>query len=180
MSISEQQLLQRLAALPRERDPGKDLWPAISARLERRQEQVAADTGSWRWPQAVAVALVAALGLSVLQLTGVSEMPGAEPGSPLNDSATAVNLELSAPLRGLKGMEGADSELTGEMGDAVRMDLLVIQQATEQVKAALENDPESSFLAGMLADLQRKELSVLRELVLLTGMDISGFQRSAS
>ena len=176
MTISEQHLLQRLAALPRERDPGEDLWPGIASRLDRTVARPAG--AAWRWPQAVAVALVAALGLSILRLSGVSEMPVLS--DPLSDSATAVDLELSASLRDLIGIEGAGPELTEEMGEAVRLDLLVIQQATEQVKAALENDPESSFLTGMLADLQRKELSVLRELVLLTGTDISGFQRSAS
>ncbi len=159
--MNEARLLARLRSLPREREPAIDLWPRIKARLNP------SEPGSPWWAQAVAAMLVAALGLAVLRIGGEQAPPAAgDAGWPMawQVGATGAELEYSGALRDMRGLEVARTPA------AVRNEyvasLLLVEEASRQVRAAIERNPEAGYLTEMLATLHRRHLGVLRDMAL--------------
>ena len=165
MKIGEEQLLARLRSLPRERSLAVDLWPLIEARLGQPGRSV-----SWL-PQAAAALLVAALGLAVVRIGG-DPAGSQEPRRPpvaWQVSAAGAEREYSGALQDMRGLEFLDaSGIAAAARDEVAFDLRVVREATRQVRAAMEKNPDAAYLTGMLATLHRRQLGVLRNLALST------------
>jgi len=106
--IDEQELLQRIADLPREISPVNDPWPAISARLDQRGGERASEGRARGWmPRAAAAAVVLAVVAGVLLSSRLSDptLPGAE----TSVAATPQEEIAGAPGRERSGVPGSVS-----------------------------------------------------------------------
>lgn len=158
------ELEHRLANLPREMAPVRDLWPGIEARLEAPRRR-------WTLPRAAAAAGVFLVAAIALRIGSESPMPDVAGGN-LQVLSASAELEYSGALRDLRDSVGhldAGSQ-PGALGD-YQLSLQVVVDATRQVRAALDQDPDSRLLNAMLADLQKKQLSVLREIALTQSLE---------
>lgn len=152
-------LEDRLQRLPRERQPAQDLWPAIAARLDPPARR-------WTLPRVAAAAGVFLVAAVALRL-GSQPPVTASGGGNLAVLSASVELEYSGALRDLRQTISALDQVSGDgLMQSYRDSLAVVHQATEQVRAALKDDPDSRLLNDMLADLQKKQLGVLREMAL--------------
>ena len=155
----------RLAALPRDLAPARDLWPGIDAELER------AALARRRWPFALAAGIeVAALGV-VLGVRMARETP------PVAAEVAAGAAIVPAPVAPrLKGAADADYVATRAAlertyherltllapGTRARIeaDLALIQSAHEDIRKALVRDPGSRVLLQLLQSTTEQEFSL--------------------
>lgn len=152
-------LEQRLSRLPREMTPEQDLWPAIEARI-------GAPSGRWSLPRVAAAAAVFFMAAVALRLGSENPAPDGFDGN-LQVLSASAELEYSGALRDLRDSIGQlDGDAQNGLLNDYQQSLRVVHDATRQVRAALAQDPDSRLLNGMLADLQKKQLSVLRDIAL--------------
>ncbi len=163
--LSERRLLERLRALPRERVPEVDLWPSLQARLNRGERR------SLWWSQAVAAALVAGVGLAIMRIGGEQGPAASAIGGhgPVGWQMTAAGTELeySGVLRDMRGLGLTETMRlpAGAQAD-FHASLALVDEASRQVRAAIEKNPDANYLTNMLASLHRKRLGVLRDMAL--------------
>lgn len=167
MNMTEQELLEELGRLPRERQPQADLWPGVEARIRPMQAR-----SFRRIPTAIAAAivgsLVTAFGLSInerMETTApafVQTLPATGAGMTY---ASGVDLEYSGALRDLAG-QMQSWQRAGQDGSVLMSNLRVLSEASEELRAAIAEDPQSIYLAQLLASTQKKQLSVMRELLM--------------
>lgn len=176
MKMNEQQLLERLSKLPSERLPFRDLWPEVMQRIAS-PNGVGRQHGSWL--NAVAAALVVGLSLTLgvkLGTDGSGEsgdsVDQARVLAPIQSSegrfyAGVLDLEYAGALRDVARQFRADPQsATDQPNVALSHSLKILQQATEDLRRALEKDPNSIFLADLLASTHRKRMNLLRDLAL--------------
>jgi hypothetical protein len=178
--MNEQQLLEQLGRLPRERQPERDLWPGIEVRMGR-------DTGASRawFPVAAAAAITGAL----VTLLAVSLLPSQQSleRAPTETSNTVAAVPLDEPLppaadnRALMLASGFDLEYSGVLRDLngqlrslqvsaperqiIEQNLKVLQDATEELREAIAANPDAIYLAQLLETTHRKRLDVLRGVI---------------
>jgi hypothetical protein len=154
----------RLAALPRELPPARDLWPGIDAALARSPSRPR------RSPYALAAAVVlAALGALVSVRTARETAPTGGGGIAGPPRPTAVGARL-------KGAENADylatratlernyQERVALLAPATRarieQDLALIRSAHEDIRRALDSDPGSRVLLQLLQSTTEQEFDL--------------------
>ncbi|MEW6168665.1 MAG: hypothetical protein AB1651_13355 [Pseudomonadota bacterium] len=126
MSESEHEALPALSRLRLEREPERDLWPGIAARLKPRRR---------RWPgYALAASIAAAVAVGVWQQTPQAPAPPAVAASAAR-GARAVFPQQEALLRA---------------------NLAIVGDAENQLQYALEQDPQSASLRRLLASMQEQ------------------------
>lgn len=161
-AMSEFELRRVLADLPRERSPANDLWPGVAAGMTSRGPESAAAgadrsnddalhyhrrrsrrASAGRW-LAAAAALVLMLGLGqILQRTAAPSsgaVQRADHALPLIADAVAYEYQAAIatlPPQGVRApaLQDADAEL---------------EQATAELRAALDQSPHSIFLLDQL------------------------------
>jgi hypothetical protein len=144
-------LARRLAGLPREIEPPRDLWPGIERRLPPRRR------GLPRWlPLAAALALV--VGAATLALRLRHEAPAATPVVAQEDDGAA---DLLAAL------ERDPGDLAPETLAALRKNLAVIDTAIAESRRALARDAGDENADRWLRAVQRQRLDLLRQVVRL-------------
>ena len=175
-------LLDQAAALPREIEPRRDLWPAIAARLEGEagESEVPGRAAlSWRSPVALAAAAAVLLAVATLVTqggrvgTGVHGEPAATAAQPAaaGDTAHVQQAEsdyLRATGQLMDALNTRRGSLSPETLRAVDENLKTIDDALRQVRAALEKDPGNRQLTQMLASTHQKKLDLLLRLLRLS------------
>jgi len=175
-------ILAEARALPRERTPGRDLWPEIAREIGSQKVVSPAfgrPAGGRRWMPALAAAAVAVAVLSVVLMRGRDGVGvGPVDGTPVPVAAGTVTLldaergyamaadELLAALA-----EHKDS-LSPETRKSVERNLAVIDQALKEIREALSLEPRNPELTRMLASTHRKKVEVLRRVVRLSGASL--------
>jgi hypothetical protein len=170
------QLLEAARALPRERAPERDLWPAMAAEL-RPRPHVAWVRGGWPRPAAQTLSLLAAAAVvaaasSLLTLWLAGRGPEPQPVQPetgLAPAAFETGLDLAAveaeyeqaALALRARLDSQKQRLSPETAAVVEKNLAVIDEALEQVRAALRRDPANRELLKLLASTHRRRLDVL-------------------
>ena len=167
-------LLEQASNLPRDIEPPRDLWPAISARLAERSP---ATSRRFTWPMALAagflVATVSALltwGLmrnpepaNVIASTGTTEampMPvNYGPNSALGTAQLKAREELLAQFRQRL------AQLPPATRETVVRNLGIIQRAADEIDAALAQDPASGMLNSLLLNAYQQELQIYSTVV---------------
>lgn len=158
-------LLRRLKALPREREPGNDLWQGIAARIEPR----AARRPPRGWMVGLALAATAAL-VAVLatRTTDVDPTPAiaqqetaTAPASAGNElvrrQAEAITLEYSLALETFAGetlppeLETAASEL---------------DESARRIRSALRAEPDAVYLLDRLRQTYDQRLKLSQRVLL--------------
>ncbi len=174
---NEDPLLAKVAELPKDVAPPRDLWPSIAARLAG--ETQAAKPRASHWPMALAAGFVVASVSALLtwgllrdsgpavqdQLAGTQATETAfipvsyGPNSGITAKELAARDELLAQFREKL------SELRPETRAVVVKNLAVIQTAADEIDAALAKDPASGMLKGFLAGTYRQELQLYSTVV---------------
>ena len=177
--MSEKELLNRLAELPREISPGHDPWPQISARIEPAGAGSSRSVPGWML-SAVAASFVLVFAAGLL-LKPVWD-PGSEPGQsqPASELAATTGTE---PMRAAPGLlDTIDAEYVaafrefnniGESRDSlapqtlekIEMGWAELQVTETALAAALENNPGDLFLNGRMLELRTRQLSFLKQLI---------------
>jgi hypothetical protein len=183
---SLQALVARTRALPRERAPGRDLWPDIADQLERRSP-------ARRWPVVAALPAAAALLLLLAgtlgpRLLGPRDVaPGSptapttsagrtagSPGAPGSSSLAAVDPEaplaeeqryqesVAALRAALQARRGSLSPATLEV---VEHNLAVVDEALREIRRALRNDPGNALLSQLLRSTNQQKVDVLQRML---------------
>jgi hypothetical protein len=172
-------LLARLAAMPREMSPSRDLWPGIAERIAavRPRPAAAGPRRIWSWSPA----LLAAAAAVVVALGGLARVwpPASGPETPtgaLHEAAWTTDPALLAAEREyarataqlMAALQARKATLPPETMAAVEKDLTTIDAALRQVRGALRQDPANPQLSHMLASTHQKKLDVLQRVVRLS------------
>jgi len=162
--------LQRHAfALPAEREPLRDLWPEIAARIEPRRIM---NRQQARWLRGIA----AALAVTVVFAGGMlADRVWRENGSDVAriqvDNQPVRNRSLPSlaearrvlPVSQVELIEGSGSGLQQAAEQDLLRNLLVVNLAIRRVAGAVELDPTNANLRELLADLYTRENRILIE-----------------
>jgi anti-sigma factor RsiW len=168
--------------------PNRDLWPSIAMRIagaavppgRRASVPVRGVRPSRRLPvpRLLAVAAIASLALWAAGSWIGSRTSGSPGESASIDDPAAPPAVATAPQappsRDTAGTGAAIAQLEREfaenravidpyMVEVIENNLALIDQAIEESKQALANDPESDYLNGHLADTLRRKAELLRD-----------------
>ena len=166
----EERFMADAAKLATEIAPERDLWPDIEAEITRPAPRAGVP-----W-YAQAAAVFALVGVSSFITYTLTKAPApAGPTVPVIASTTfdaefaSFGQELMLPASFEAERSGLASELdialdrlSPEVRADVEENLAVIQNAVDEISAALESEPNNVLLQEMLADAYRKELAVMR------------------
>ena len=176
----EEQFMADAAKLATEIAPERDLWPNIEAEITRPARRAGVP---WYAQAAAVVALVGAS--SFITYTVTKE--DAPVGHTVPQMATmtfdaefaSFGQELMLPASFENERSGLAAELdialdglSPEVRAEVEENLAVIQNAVDEISAALEDEPNNVLLQEMLADAYRKELEVM--------LHVGGLARNAN
>lgn len=183
-NMNEQELLKRIAELPREIRPEGDPWEKISARLDDKTfapeaRPVSARRGSWlqSWPLR-AVAALAVVAIAAVLMTGpepVQQQPVVSQSTnarAVSSAAIPVVLagseaEYQAAFREFIAIGDSRNQIpvtTVEKIENGWADLLQVETALSDALAQNPNDP---FLNKRMLELRARQLGFLRQLASL-------------
>jgi hypothetical protein len=184
--MSEKELLDRLADLPREKIPGNDQWPGISAGIERSSARLGASgSGTRWWLQAAAASVVLALAAGLLlQPLLNDEVPSSEllvSSAPDLDSAveggftdpripglhSMVDAEYVAAFREFVNAESSPDTLAAQTVEKIEMGWADLRVTEEALTLALEQNPGDLFLNERMLELRARQLGFLKQIVSL-------------
>jgi len=181
----------QLAALPREIDPPRDLWPGIAARLDA-PTAAQSRRAAWLVQAAAAVLLVAGSSLLTARLVERRAVPAQTAQSQPPRSGTSV---LNAAVGAMPAAFGPNVHLDPEyMTDRrqltamlqarlakmppstrtkLELNLAEMRRAAEEINAALAEQPGDPLLQELLLKTYQDELAVLSNVSALTS-EVSG------
>ena len=172
--------LARVAAMPTEVRPGRDLWPGIAARIAATRPRTAGVRSfprAWWTPAAglaAAAAVVVALGATLSSLWTPAGREGKGPETAVTQEAawttdpTLLAAErdyVRATAQLLGELEARRATLPAGTVSSVEKDLTTIDAALAQVRSALRAEPGNAQLSHMLAATHQKKVDVLRRIV---------------
>jgi anti-sigma factor RsiW len=176
-------VLAMAAALPRQQQPPRDLWPGIAEDIGRRRRFTVVSAAAtrpavlWAAGLAAAAAVVLAVWVSPRETARGPAVAGPEPRRVVQPAAAGTALEgldeaerdyqrATAELMAALGTRKAS--LSPETTASIDENLRVIDQALAEIRAALERDPASPRLGRMLASTYEKKIETLRRVLKLT------------
>ena len=177
-TVGELELLQRIAALPREIEPRNDPWPAIAARIVRMagHRRGVAGSRAWLW-RAAAASLVVALAAGLLLGPRVGDPPTAAPGDTVATlapgdprvpaSLAASEAEYQAAFREFITVGRARQGLSPHTIDRIEAGWADLRDTEDALTAALEASPGDAFLTTRMMELRARQLGFLRQLATL-------------
>jgi len=178
---------ERTSELPRSIEPQKDLWPAISAKLDSGAPAERSNDDSRvsrAWPFAAGMAATALVAIMVVQIvreggeagqpTSVAEQTGTEPGP-----STVMMVEpqwvpdvrrASSELR--PDYEASLENLSPETRAIVEENLAQIHESLAAIHEALSKDPSNAALHRLLAGTYQQELSLFSSIGALNKAEV--------
>jgi hypothetical protein len=169
-----------LHSLPREVEPGRDLWPHIESQLEIRPRRRGP---AWALQAAAAVVLVVASSLITASLVRRDSAPTAQVSAPA--AAMPVVPAAFGQPRGLgTRYESARQELERDleqrmpsMPASARQKLLAnlaeMRRAADEINTALARQPGDPLLEELLLNTYQDELGVLASVNQLTSTGVA-------
>jgi hypothetical protein len=179
-SLSEQELLTRLGALPREITPHGDAWPAIAQRIGQEDTPYRQQSSSRWWKHAVAasVAVVFIAGLLIGRQWDTA--PGtAQPGVELANltqavlvgglagALTASEIEYRAAFREFISVGKSRESLPQLAVENLTAGWADLSAAETALTNALQDNPGNSFLSARMLDLRSRQLDFLMQIASL-------------
>ena len=178
--ISEQELLERLGALPREIAPDRDVWPAISNVISQQ------DTGHptqslnrwWKHAVAASLAVVFVTGILIGQQWGTTpgsvspEIALAKQNQPvrINSMAgalTASEMEYRAAFREFISVGESQENLPQQAVEKLITSWADLGAAETALTRALQENPGNSFLSAKMLELRSRQLDFLKQIASL-------------
>jgi anti-sigma factor RsiW len=165
--------LRDLAGTLVDREPGRDLWPAISARIGG-EARVLPLRRRWAFtlPQLAAAAvltLVVGAGGAAIALrgNGPRTVPGPAAVGPAEPGAVPIALAASTSFdHAVAELEQVLAERRDRLDTAtvrvLEQSLRTIDRALAQARAALVTDPNDPYLNAHLAETMRRKLNLMR------------------
>ena len=185
-----------LASLPRERRPGRDLWPGIERGIEG-DEVRGSDSGSpprprlapMPWPMALAASVLMAGLVGALCWTVARERTSAEllaQRAPAGGAASMpVNFQLpqdadyvAARAALLRTFNERLDLLAPATRARIRADLDTIRKANADISAALAQDPASPLLWQLLRNTWQQEINLYTSVAQTTQSMLTRSSRS--
>lgn len=171
-------ILAKAAELPKEIAPMRDLWPGIAARLGESPRSAK----NFGWSMALAAGLLVAA-VSALLTWGLVRENAPAPVQfadtrPVDPAIVPVNYgtnsvirpsELAARDELLVQFRRRVDGLSPQTRITVLRNLAVIQQAANEIDAALAQDPASGLLNQLLLDTYKQELQLYSKVVTAGG-----------
>lgn len=171
-------VIDAAAALPATA-PSEQVWQAVSSRLREVRAEAPAATRrfSFTMPQLAAASVLLALlsGWGALRMLAPRRVPAISsinPGAATGSAAAVpVNVgdfqyadpQYDAAVNDLEqALELGRRRLDPDTVATVESDLRIIDQALDDARRALVNDPANSYLSGHVADTRQRKLDLLR------------------
>lgn len=162
------ELDEALAALPREVQPGRDLWPDIAASLPPRRAR------RWRYlPLVATLSAVAFAGLLAVQLLipdvqertpGIATIPAQSAAQLPPEFLTAEAAYREVRAQRLADLEEQLAQLSPETRERVARSLDTIQLALVELRTALGEAPADPVLQHLLLSVYSQEMAVLGQI----------------
>lgn len=186
--IGEQELLRRIAELPREIQPGRDPWPEISARIavSGAPSPRAARLPWWSLPRWSLVGAAASVALALAAgwlLVSERAEEAVAPGSPaefagtgvispeavfgLRATLTASEAEYRAAFREFIPVGSARSNLPPQTVAVIETGWAEMRETETELTTALAMRPNDPFLHDRLLQLRARQLGFLQRLATL-------------
>ncbi len=167
-----QRLLERARALPRESEPGRDLWSGIENRIRAASAPSAVPAGRPLFGVFPRPALAAAFGLALVVTTALATLWLAQPSLPSTDAELRI---LANELRDRDGvsavhesllaiLETRRADLPAEGLLALEDNVQRIDRALAELNIALRQYPEHPELSFLLAETYRREADLLERM----------------
>jgi anti-sigma factor RsiW len=197
-TLEELREIARRAAALAPREPAADLWRGIAERIsaESTEQRTAGFASSrrfsftWMELAAASVLLVVVTGFTVMRLTSRADSSDSSAGArlsrPATDAATGVGQTRSDTDAQLRPVSFDDTEYDAAVADLQRAlesgrgqldpatvrivedNLSIIDQAVDDARRALAEDPGNADLSGYLLDTRRRKLDLLRHAAALS------------
>ncbi|TVQ33460.1 MAG: hypothetical protein EA370_11800 [Wenzhouxiangella sp.] len=151
MTINEQQLDQRLAALDRQCDPPPEAWEAISAKLARRRSR-------WPWMALAASLCGLVVGLSLLLGEGGPLRPAVAPG--MVEETPPAGVESEQPWRPALQRQAVFDTAWDENEAAIKA-----------LEEALASEPDNLLLMEFLAEARLRQSSLIELALRIEGLE---------
>jgi hypothetical protein len=153
---NEDKLQKSVDRLARDIAPGRDLWPGIAARIEKRQRNRAP------WAYGLAASFLVAVAAGGLWFGLAHRAPGT--GAPTE--LVASNPSPEAQYFAQRAAFAENSVQTApNLAPATRAVILknlqIIEGSMQQIEGALEKDPSNPRLRALLYDLYQNEAKLL-------------------
>ena len=176
--IEEQELLQRIAQLPREIQPRNDPWASISARIGQRRV-LSSRSRAWAFPAAAAATIALALvAVSLLEPRG-NDMTA--PAAPLVLDAAPVEAgfqrlpvalvaseaEYQAAFREFIAVGQARPNLSPRTVETIEAGWADLRATENALAEALAANPDDRFLNARMLELRARQLGFLQQLASL-------------
>lgn len=146
--MGENELRWQLRQLPAEIDPPRDLWPGIAARLPAQAPR--RRIAPWLGGLALAASVSLAIGLA-WQLRTPSAAPFDPQSELVQREAEAMTREYQAALVQFEG---------APMPDPLAPALATLDRSAEEIRAALDADPNATYLLGQLRRTYARRLEL--------------------
>ncbi len=163
-------ILAQARALPRELTPSRGLWAGIAQRIEAGGRGRA----TWWLGLAAAAVLVGVVSVSLLHRGEPVTAPALVTVSPASLTLDGTTLGAAeqeyerAANELLAALQDRRSSLSPQTLANLEKNLAVIDQALNEVRAALGRDPGNKDLTRMLVSAHRKRVDTLRRVVRLS------------
>jgi anti-sigma factor RsiW len=157
------ELVAGLGRLDEDRDPARDLWPGLRARLEASSAAAPVERAPLPWLRLAAAGLL--LGLLVGSQTLFTDAP-ADDSQALSDEHREVFAEYERASAALiESLESRRDGLSPATLETIDSNLALIEKALTRTREALRSQPDDTDLIQMHYALLGRQTSVLQQLV---------------
>ncbi|HVR69993.1 MAG TPA: zf-HC2 domain-containing protein [Vicinamibacteria bacterium] len=171
------------AALPRRREPPRDLWPAIAGEIASPRRFAALSfvdarpAARWTAGLAAAAAVVLAVWVASREAGPGLETAGPAPRGVARPAAAGGDLDAFAEAEReyqratgelMALLDARRAALSPGTSAAIDENLAVIDRALAEIRAAREHDPASARLGRLLVTTHQKKIATLRRVLKLT------------
>jgi hypothetical protein len=178
--LIEQELLERLAALPREITPDGDAWPAIEKRIGHEDTSYRQQPSSRWWMHAVAASVAVVFVAGFLIGRQWDTLPGmAQPGVDLAKqeqaafagemagALTASEFEYQAAFREFISVGDSRENFTLKTVNDLAAGWADLSAAEAALTEALRKNPGNTFLSAKMLELWSRQLDFLKQIASL-------------
>ena len=169
----EKKLLEAIQSLPDAETPSRDLWAGIADQLTKRETK----TYTPRWiPWAIAATLLLSFSSVFVSWTNLQTANQALAENNIsNQKVIGVHAQLKAMEQEFGLAKSAllsqiamnSTQTDADLMSDVKSNMIIIEQATNQLKAAIIKQPENPSLQKLLQATYQQELVVLTQLAKL-------------